>query len=408
MRATCYDKVVLQFDPFPGIRYDTDRVALADVTAPPYDVIDADQRDALAARSPYNVVAIDCPIASDETDRYEEAAARFGSWQADGILRVDEEPSFYLYRMTFRDETGTPHETTGVIGALGLESQEVLPHEHTTPKAKSDRLALMRATHANLSPVWALSLAEGLSSLLEPSHGEAIGQWQDDDGVRHQLWRLGDTDLLRRIGGTVTGAPVVIADGHHRFETSINYRNERGASGSGSPSPYDLTMALIVELAEDQLTVGPIHRLVSGLAGDGTLLDVLRASFSPVETVPIDIAPNVLQAGMAATNSIGLVEHDAVHLLHPRTDAFVGVPEVDSGRLDAALASIDSHTLTFQHSAATVLQAVRERKAQAGVLLRPPTVAQIAATARAGGRMPPKTTFFWPKPRTGTVFRTVA
>ena len=161
-----------RFEPFHGIRYATDDLSL--VTAPPYDVIDAGERAALAARSPHNVVHIDLPVGEDP---YAGAARTFRGWIADGTLTVDT-PSLYLYRMTFTDEAGTPHHTLGVLGALGLEPPgegDVLPHEHTTPKAKSDRLQLMRATEANLSPVWGLSLASGLSKLLDTDAAETIG-----------------------------------------------------------------------------------------------------------------------------------------------------------------------------------------------------------------------------------------
>src|SRR5437660_9058020 len=120
--------------------------------------------------------------------------------------------------------------TLGVIGALGLEAPgegEVLPHEHTTPKARSDRLDLLRATKANLSPVWGLSLASGLSKLLDPGAAVPLGRWVDDDGVTHALWRLTDDDVITRITESVAGAPVVIADGHHRYETCLVFANER-------------------------------------------------------------------------------------------------------------------------------------------------------------------------------------
>src|SRR4051794_1935275 len=152
--------------------------------------------------------------------------------------------------------------TLGVIGALGLEPPgqgDVLPHEHTTPKAKSDRLDLLRATTANLSPIWGLSLSEGLSKLLEPDAAVALGRWSDGDGVGHELWRIDDERAIGRITETVGSAPVVIADGHHRYETSLAFAAER-ADLTGATA----TLCYVVELAPDQLTVRPIHRLVRG------------------------------------------------------------------------------------------------------------------------------------------------
>ena len=146
--------IVPRFEPFPGIRYRADELDLAAVTAPPYDVISPADRAALAGRDPRNVVAIDLPVEGD--DPYATAAGVFARWQAEGVLAQDA-PSFYVYRMDYRDESGRARHTTGVMGALELSRPGeggILPHEHTTPKAKSDRLNLLRATRANLSPVW--------------------------------------------------------------------------------------------------------------------------------------------------------------------------------------------------------------------------------------------------------------
>jgi uncharacterized protein (DUF1015 family) len=248
---------VPRFSPFPGIRYAEDD--LGSVTAPPYDVIDADERRLLIERHPHNVVRVDLPQGGD--DPYADAAATLRGWLADGILETDQ-PSLYLYRMTFADEAGRLHQTLGVIGALGLEPPgrgDVLPHEHTTPKAKSDRLDLLRATVTNLSPVWGLSLAAGLSKLLDPSDAHALGSWHDADGVGHELWQLTDEDAVNTIIESISSAPVVIADGHHRYETCLAF-----AAQCRDLAAADSTLCFVVELVEDQLTVQPIHRLLSG------------------------------------------------------------------------------------------------------------------------------------------------
>ncbi|MGI8663233.1 MAG: DUF1015 family protein, partial [Acidimicrobiales bacterium] len=175
-----------RFAPFPGIRYANDDLEL--VTAPPYDVVDAEQRASLAAQHEHNVVHIDIPIGGE--DPYGEAGALFERWGVDGVT-VTDQPALYLYRMAFADEAGRSHETLGVIGALGIEGPEegdVLPHEHTTLKAASDRLHLLRATAANLSPVWGLSLAPGLSALLDVEHATGPGSWRNGGGVKHGLW----------------------------------------------------------------------------------------------------------------------------------------------------------------------------------------------------------------------------
>ena len=385
------------FASFPGIRYAHDDLGL--VTAPPYDVIDAEERQRLAARHEHNVVHVDVPAGGE--DRYDEAGATFRRWFAEGVLETDGR-SLYLYRMTFGDEAGRRHSTLGVIGALGLEppgAGDVLPHEHTTPKARSDRLDLLRATTANLSPIWGLSLADGLSKLLDPSGARSIGSWQDDDGVGHELWQLTDEPAVEAVVEAVSSAPVVIADGHHRYETCLAFGRERPElPGAGA------TLCYVVELVEDQLTVQPIHRLLSGLPDDFDLLD----AFEPLFDI-VDIGPMSDRVGdrMAEHGGLVVVHPHGMRLLRPKPDAFPVSRDLDSDRLDSALAIFPEHAVTFQHGVANVARAVERGDADAGVLLRPPTVAQIAATAHARDKMPPKSTFFWPKPRTGTVFRSL-
>ena len=151
------------FEPFAGIRYDGEKVALDKVVAPPYDVIGPDERHHLEERSPYNVVHIDLARDEPERDRYTAARCRFDDWLAAQVLVADLEPAFYVYRMGYHDPDGRPRQTSGVIGALELSvpgEGDVLPHERTIPKPKDDRLNLLRACRANLSPIWVLSLAE--------------------------------------------------------------------------------------------------------------------------------------------------------------------------------------------------------------------------------------------------------
>jgi uncharacterized protein (DUF1015 family) len=388
---------VPRFSPFPGIRYRTDDLGL--VTAPPYDVIDADERARLVERHPRNVVRVDLPMGGD--DPYSDAAATFRGWLADRVLESDE-PSLYLYRMTFDDEAGRPRHTLGVIGALGLErpgTGDVLPHEHTTPKAKSDRLDLLRATAVNLSPVWGLSLATGLSKLLDPSDAQTIGSWTDDDGVGHELWRLSDHAAIDAVVESVSSAPVVIADGHHRYETCLSFEGERPDLAGAHE-----TLCFVVELVEDQLTVQPIHRLLLGLPDDFDFLAAFEPFFEIVDIGPVD---ETITDRMVSDGGLALVHAHGVRLLRPKPSALAAARDLDSDRLDVALASFPPHTLTFQHGVGNVERAIERDEANAGVLLRPPTVEQIAATAHAREKMPPKSTFFWPKPRTGTVFRTL-
>jgi uncharacterized protein (DUF1015 family) len=394
-----------RFEPFAGLRY-ADDVDLDAVSAPPYDVIDAATRAALGDRHDRNVVHIDMPVEGE--DRYGRAAQRLRAWQDDGTLRTDGEPSFYVYRMSYEDEQGRPRHTVGVFGALGLEPPgegDVLPHEHTTPKAKSDRLDLLRATHHNLSPIWGLSLASGLTERC-PTDGPPTASCVDELGVEHALWRITDADVLAAVSDLVGGEPVVIADGHHRYETSLAYRTEVRAANGDQPGPWDLTLALVVELTEDELAVRPIHRLLDDLAPGLELPGAFEEHF---EVSPAPAADASLPDAMAGAGALALVlPGGRAWLLRPRPGAFPDdLPDLDSSRLDVARAAIGDHTVTYQHGTELVLGLVEAGDAAAGVLLRPATVAQIADTAHRRERMPPKTTYFHPKIRTGLLFRSL-
>ncbi len=398
--------------PFPALRYDLSRVSLADVAAPPYDVIDDDERARLAARSDHNAVRIDLPVDEGGVDRYRVANRLLAEWQDEGILGVEAGPAFYGYAMAYADDQGRARRTVGVIGAPELSppgEAGILPHEHTTPKARSDRLGLLPACRANLSAVWGLSLSAGLTGLCGPE-GDVLEAWTDEDGVGHELWAITDPDRRAAIAAAVGAEPVVIADGHHRYETSLAYRDERradgGGGGVGDAASAEAAMAFVVGLADDALTVRPIHRLVSRLPGGFDLAAALGASFEVVgegELRP-DEGRAVL-ARMADEGALGLIDPgDRYQLLRPRPGAFPGVEGLDSARLAHALEAVP-HEVAYQHGVANVARRVLDGSAQHGVLLRPATVAQIAANAHAARRMPPKTTFFHPKPRTGPVFR---
>jgi uncharacterized protein (DUF1015 family) len=207
---------VPDFLPFPAVQYASPTPGTADVSAvcaPPYDVIEPEDRVALFAIDPHNAVRLILP------DSYDGAAELLTQWQLDGVLFVDDAPTFSIYRMHYTGDDGAPRTTTGVIGALALDRDGVLPHERTLPKAKSDRLELLRATRANLDPIWGISLAPRLSELLEPD-GAPRATALDRDGVRHELYPVTDPARQAAIEAAVAGAGLVLADGHHRFETA--------------------------------------------------------------------------------------------------------------------------------------------------------------------------------------------
>ncbi len=340
-------------------------------------------------------------------DRAEDAAVAWKSWRTTGVLATDAAPSYAVYRMHFRHD-GQPRTTTGVIGALGLGAPEgaILPHERTLPKAKQDRLELLRATRANFDPIWGLSLASGLTSLLE-SIDEPAAVAVDEAGVRHELVPLTDPQRIAAVAAAVDAAPVVLADGHHRYETAGNYRRERPASDAGAGA----VMALVVELAEEQLSVQAIHRLVDSAES----LDLRQAARTCFEVR--DAGPNTpagvqgLERRMRDEGGLGLVERGGLALLVPTAvlePKLAELPavlhDVDAARFDAGLRSeLGPASLRYRNDAAVVAAMVGSGAADAAVLLRPVTVPQIRAAAFGGTRMPEKTTFFAPKPRTGMV-----
>lgn len=398
------------FHAFAGLRYDPARFAPADVTAPPYDVLSPADRTALVARNPHNAVLVDLPVDEDGPDRYQEAGSRLRSWVDAGVLVVDPQPELTAYRMTTTDDLGRPVATLGVLGALELsrpDEGEILPHEHTTPKAKSDRLDLLRGTRHNLSAIWGLSLAKGLSALIDDG-AEPFQSWEDEDGTLHETWRIADPARIDAIVAAVSAAPVVIADGHHRYETSLAYRDERRAEGGGSAGGAEATLCYVVELSDDQLTVRPIHRLVHGFADADlpALLAGLPGASRVGEASAEEVRDGRVLLAMDALDAIAVVDRTgAAALVHLDATTWPALDDLDSARLAAALADLGTHELAYQHGTDRAQAAVVDGAADWAVLIRPVTVAAIEANAHTGDRMPPKSTFFHPKPRTGIVFR---
>ncbi len=390
-----------RFEPFAALRYAA-HLSLDDVTAPPYDVLSEADVDALTARDPHNIVVVDVPRERDGEGRYQLAAERLRAWQEDGAMVVDSSPSYTLYRMRFSDESGRSRETVGVVGALEVVDDGaggVLPHERTTPKAKTDRLDLTRATNANLSPVWGLSLTAGLTDhLREP--GETVGVCADEHGVEHVVERVIDPDRLAAISAAVAANSVLIADGHHRYAISRTFRDEQRAASSPHAGA-ELTMCYVAELVDEQLSIDAIHRLYHGISADA-----LRAALSEWFTIS--------DAGRVETGfSRQVVERGALCLvsadghgawLQPQAEKFAGVRALDGAYLEHALAAA-SPDVTYQHGVANVVDAVNSGRANAGVLIRPTSIDEIRRTANEGLLMPPKSTFFTPKLRTGLVIR---
>lgn len=399
-----------RFEPFAALRYalepssgDSSGDALDDVVAPPYDVLSPADIDALLARNDHNIVAVDVPLDRDGLARYELAAQRLRSWLRGGVLAADASPSLTVYRMEFTDETGRHRHTVGVIGALEVVDEGadgVLPHERTTPKAKTDRLELTRATRCNLSPVWGLSLTPGLTDLLtEP--GEPAGLCTDENGVVHTVERIVDPARLEAICHAVGSSPVLIADGHHRYAISRSYRDEIREGTGRRDTDAELTMTYVAELVEEQLSIDPIHRLYRGNA---------EAITAELERFFVHADAGLVTPAFALDavdrGSMCLVRPDGNgSWMTPRPEAFADVRALDGAYLEHALAGLAGVDVTYQHGVQNVIDLLRAGGADVAVLIRPTSIDEIRRTAIERLLMPPKSTFFTPKLRTGLVIR---
>ena len=410
------------FSPFAGVRYSGIQpqgpsAELATLVAPPYDVIDDDLCAALEAKAEHNSVRLILPrdVAADG-DRYTHAADTFEQWRDRGVLTADPDPRFYAYRMEYTDPHGTRRHTRGVIGGLALPEpgdNDVLPHERTLPKAKSDRLALLRAMRVNVDPIWGLTLGSGLTALLEGA--TPLASCIDPDGVGHEIAAIDDAATIAAIRAVVGGSPLVLADGHHRFETALNYRNELRADGE-EPQGAAAIMTFVVELVDDELCIEPIHRLIDAPADAD-----IRARLTDAFDVR-DAGPNrpdgvdALTELMRAEHGLGIVDERGLALAVPRADVRAAaladehraVAATDAAVIEALVVPrLPDATWHYRDDAQSVAALVEKGSATAAILCSPVSVADTRAAAVDRVRMPQKTTFFWPKPRTGMVFRTL-
>jgi uncharacterized protein (DUF1015 family) len=429
--------------PFRALRYSSEVVPdLSRVVAPPYDVISPERRGQLAARDPRNVVAIDLPVANGEDDpdeRYRRAARLYNGWRADGTLRKDRQPSLYVYEQEFGvPGTGVRRVQRGFYGRLRLEpfgpGSGILPHERTLAGPKEDRYKLMRATGASFSGVMVLHAdPSGAASRLLAGAVEApaAADVTDDDGVRHRLWAVpadGPPAALAAGLAEIAGRePVTIADGHHRYETALRYRDERRVTHAAEDDPaYDYVLALFVDAATEPLLALPTHRVARAVATAGRLVAEVSASgLFDVEPAAPDallraFGPSADAAGGAGR--LGLWTRAGGAVLTARREAFE--PHLPAGgealrRLDVSLLAVALERLcgidragttaggriAYTKDAAEAIAWVDGRVdgADAAFLLEQTPVAEIVAVAHDGDVMPQKSTYFYPKPLTGLV-----
>jgi uncharacterized protein (DUF1015 family) len=419
--------------PLRALHYDLGVVgSLADVVAPPYDVIDATLREKLAARSPFNVVAVDLSQGSGghDADPYATAAELFEAWQLQGALVRDREPAIWAHTQDYTGPDGVRRTRRGFFCRVRVEEYgagRVRPHERTHPGPREDRLRLTRATRANTSPIFSLysDPAQIAWSALESATRETPwGEVTDPEGTRHRIWRITEPSSIAAAQEATRAAELLIADGHHRYETARAYAEEIGAAtGSTAPSDHNYLLMCLVALEDPGLTVFPTHRLLGGL--DGDRLERLRAAierdFDATEIPIKQLAPEP-GGGPLQLGYIDAHDGRALRLtLKDQSLADAALPgyseayrQLDTGVLEAlllkgAVGLTDddiSHLrgLRYAREADEALALVRSGDYDAAFLMRPTPVAQVRDVAAAGENMPPKSTYFFPKLLTGLLF----
>jgi uncharacterized protein (DUF1015 family) len=406
-----------EIKPLPALHYNLAAVpSLADVTAPPYDVIDAPMRASLLARSSLNVVEIDLPEAPSGGDPYEHAAETLEAWTLDGVLSADREPAIWALTQDYATPDGTRRIRRGLLARVRVTDYGpglVRPHERTHPGPKEDRLRLTRATRHNLSAIFALH-PRSAWDLIEPHlAGEPWGEVTDDEGTIHRAWRIAGAEVHEGVAARLADAELLIADGHHRYETARIYADEVGGDG-----PHRYTLMCLVSLEDPGLTIFGTHRLLAGVSAE-RLERAVREHFEVEEVAGDQVDP----AAVEGVGVFGFLDRERALRLRLRdaaaADAALEGHSQAYRRLDAAIlealilkgalgmsgGDIEAgRGLAYAKGVEQARSAIREGHYDAAFLLRPTPVSQVREVAAAGETMPPKSTFFFPKLLTGIVF----
>jgi len=412
--------------PLRTLRYDLDKAgSLGDLIAPPYDVIDDRMRAELAARSRYNVVELDLP------DSYAAAAQKLGEWRDKGVLVQEEEPAMWVLRQEYTAPDGSPRTRTGFFARVRVEEYgagRIRPHERTHPGPKQDRLELTRATRANLSPIFSLFPDPGgaaRDALAQATGSEPFASVADSEGTVNVLWRVADPEQVAALQTALADAELLIADGHHRYETARVYADEVGGEGD-----HRYVLMLLVALEDPGLLVFPTHRLLTGLKDDSekqiAIRDTARRDF---DIEPLGDAGDLEPPVNGGQVSFGYMDSFFKQPLRMTLkdqgiadDALAGMPEpyrrLDTAVLEAVflrgaleMSEDDiSHLrgLDYSKNLADAIERVESGAADAGFFMRATPVEQVREVAATGESMPPKSTYFYPKVPTGLVFNPLA
>jgi uncharacterized protein (DUF1015 family) len=408
--------------------YDPERVDLARVVAPPYDVIGPSDQQRYYGQDPHNVVRLIAgevrPTDSAEDNKYLRAAGFFEEWLRQGVLRQEAEPSIHVYRHDFLDPTsGNAVTRQGILGVVELEpfGEGILPHERTHARAKADRLSLTRAVRANLSPIFCLyeDPRHQVKRILGPHVDDHPRlSIQTDDGDSHRIWSVRTPGALQALAGALAASRLYVADGHHRYETALNFRNKMRSEHPEAPpdAAFNFVLMLLVDVTDPGLVILPTHRFVHDLAGfdADALIARLEQRFDLTQFGDrqglLDAMQDdsdghrlgaVLGSGQFLVDIPRPIDADPVS----RLDVSVLHRDILEGAMGLAPAALEEERYVgYSRDLQAVLDRVDSGAAQAAFLLRPPAVSDVVSVAAAGQVMPQKSTYFYPKPASGIVF----
>lgn len=411
--------------PIRALRYTQKAGTLASCVCPPYDIVNDTEYALLCAENEHNLIRLELPKGGEE--RYETAGKLLDEWKADGILARDEKEGIYLYREAF-EVAGKTYAFDGLVCLVGLvpfSERVVLPHEETLSKAKDDRFRLMCATGCNFSSVYSLYRDESgeiRNKIRELQALPVLEEFTDSEGVTHSLRKIEDEETLAFLVNAFADKQLFIADGHHRYETALNFKKHLEENGNPNGWQADSMLMTLVDLEDDGLVVLPTHRLIRDLPVDRTDFLVKAKEFFDITVYPdVSAAESVLDAhkekhafalytgGEGFTLLVGNEKADTL-FVEGRSNAYakLDVTVLHTLLLEQVL-GIDRENmakqinLRYTRSAAEAVESVKNGESTAAFLLNATKIEEIRAVAEAGDKMPQKSTYFYPKLKTGLV-----
>lgn len=403
--------------PFKGILYNVSKVSIEEVLAPPYDIITPEYQEVLYKRSPFNIVRIDygkdMPGDNEKENRYTRARRYLETWIDEGVMIQSKKPSFYVYTMDY-EINEQKKQLIGFLGLIGLEelgTGNIFPHESTYSTPKRDRLNLLRTCSANISPIFSLYKSkEGLVSTLFSKiiRSNPYIESKDDTGALHRLWQVDKEEDIEMIKRELRKKTVFIADGHHRYETALEYQREmrKQRSYSKGNEPFDNVLMFFANMLDEGLTILPTHRLVKEIPKD---IDKMLSQYFEIEHINEDF--NIARRMSGRKNVFGFFKNDIKkwYLLHYKHDISSEVIK-DLGDIEVIMLHelvfkkiLKVTDIDYEMDIQKALEKVRSRQFDAVFFLNPTKVEDVEKAALSSIRMPPKSTYFSPKILTGVV-----